>query len=226
MLTRQRTLAAICCLAALSSCGGPLSTLAPQGPAALAIADLWWAMLAGSAAIFLGTMTLFFLAFRARSERPSSTRLWIVGLGIVFPTTVLVSLLVHGLFVGERLQPVAAVNVTQVEAVGRQWEWGFRQVRADGRGPETIGVMHIPAGRPVDVLVRSEDVIHSFWVPVLAGKLDAIPGKTNRLRLLASRPGRYAGACAEFCGIGHTGNRFVVVAHDPASWARLSGEAS
>lgn len=222
MLSRQRASATICCLAGLPACGGPLSTLAPGGPAAAAIADLWWFMLAGAVAIFAGTMALFLMAFRAQARGPASTRLWIMGLGIAFPTTVLVSLLVYGLLVGERLQASAAPDVVEVEAMGRQWEWGFRQVQGDRRGAETVGVLHIPAGRPVDVLVRSEDVIHSFWVPMLAGKMDAIPGKTNRLRLLASRPGRYAGACAEFCGIGHTGNRFFVVAHDPASWARLA----
>ncbi|MBB6226322.1 cytochrome c oxidase subunit II [Polymorphobacter multimanifer] len=203
-----------------------MSTLAPGGPSAGAIANLWWVMLAGAVAIFGLTTGLLGMAFLVRNGGPASVRLWIIGLGIAFPTTVLIVLLLYGLVIGERLQPVAAADVVEIEAIARQWHWRFRPVLADGRGQETIGVLHIPAGRPVDVIVRSEDVIHSFWVPALAGKMDAIPGKTNRLRLVAAQPGRYGGVCAEFCGIGHSGNRFLVIAHDPASWAGVLAAAS
>jgi heme/copper-type cytochrome/quinol oxidase subunit 2 len=197
-----------------------MSTLDPAGPAAGSIATLWWIMLAGAAALFVFTMTLFALAFRAPSRGAASTGLWIKGLGIAFPSAVLLALLGYGIIVGERLQAVPAAEVVTIEALGRQWQWRFR-VLGDSPQQQTIGVMHIPAGRPVDVVIRSEDVIHSFWVPTLAGKMDAIPGKTNRVRIMATVPGRYAGACAEFCGIGHTGNRFVVIAHDPAGWEAL-----
>lgn len=220
-MSGQRALLAIGCTFALAGCAGPMSTLAPEGPAAATIATLWWVMLIGATVIFLGTMGLFVAAFRATRYRGASVGIWIKGLGIAFPSVVLLALLSYGLMVGEALQALPARDGISIEATGRQWEWRFRHARAGAPPLESISVMHIPAGRPVDVLIRSDDVIHSFWVPVLAGKMDAIPGKTNRLRLLAPRPGRYAGQCAEFCGIGHTNNRFVVVAHDPASWARL-----
>ncbi|WP_439533996.1 cytochrome c oxidase subunit II [Polymorphobacter sp.] len=205
-----------------TGCAGPLSTLAPDGPAADSIATLWWVMLAGAVLIFGLTMGLFTLAFRTRDASAASTRVWIKGLGIAFPTVVLIALLFYGLVVGERLQAVPTADVV-VEATSRQWAWRFEHVRADGQRLGSNGVMHVPAGRPVDVVVRSEDVIHSFWVPVLAGKIDAIPGKTNRMRLLTRRPGRYGGVCAEFCGTGHTGHDFIVIAHDAASWAALAG---
>lgn len=81
----------------------------------------------------------------------------------------------------------------------------------------TEGRLHIPAGTPVDVVIRSEDVIHAFWVPQLAGKMDALPGRDNLLRIEASKPGLYHGTSAEFSGIGYAGMRFEVLAYDPAS---------
>src|SRR5690606_30660635 len=77
----------------------------------------------------------------------------------------------------------------------------------------TINVLHVPAGVPIHVRIMASDVIHSFWVPRIAGKLDAVPGKVNRLRLMIDEPGEYAGVCAEFCGDGHTSMRFNVIAH-------------
>jgi heme/copper-type cytochrome/quinol oxidase subunit 2 len=70
-------------------------------------------------------------------------------------------------------------------------------------------------------MVSSDDVIHSFWVPRLGGKIDAIPGTRNRILIRADVPGRYGGVCAEFCGVGHTQMSFAVVAHDAAAWERL-----
>ncbi len=82
-----------------------------------------------------------------------------------------------------------------------------------GEALRSINVMHVPAGVPIHVRIMSSDVIHSFWVPRLSGKLDAVPGKVNRLRLMVDEPGEYAGVCAEYCGDGHTGMRFTLVAH-------------
>jgi cytochrome c oxidase subunit 2 len=72
--------------------------------------------------------------------------------------------------------------------------------------------MHVPVGRTVEVKLASADVIHSFWVPSLAGKRDAIPGKSSSMVIRADAPGRYEGQCAEFCGTQHANMRFVVVA--------------
>ena len=77
----------------------------------------------------------------------------------------------------------------------------------------TRDVLHLPAGVTVDIAVSSRDVIHSFWVPRFAGKIDAVPGHVNFLRLRADEPGRYEGRCSEFCGLGHTTMRFAVIVH-------------
>ncbi|WP_338048867.1 cytochrome B [Rhodobaculum claviforme] len=199
----------------LAGCGGPLSSLDPAGPAAGATAVLWWAMLIGAGVLTL--MVLGLLAAGFGRPRPVREGRWTVGLGLWFSIAVLSALLAAGVWVGERLLPRGDAVVT-VEAHARQWGWRFGH--PDGRGGriETDGTLHIPAGQPVDVIVTSADVIHSFWVPRLAGKIDAIPGRANRLRIEADTPGSFDGLCAEFCGLGHAGMRFRVIAHPPDDW--------
>lgn len=204
---------------ALAGCEGALSTVDPAGPAARTIATLWWVMLAGAVAIFVLVMALIALAFRRVESVDDETRrerLWIIKLGIAFPVVVLLALLAHGLFVGERLLPRARPDVVSVGAEARRMAWIFTYEDAPGR--TTDNVLHIPAGRPVDVAVTTSDVIHSFWVPRLAGKIDAIPGHVNVLRIEADAPGTYAGRSAEFSGPGYDHFIFTVVAHDAAGW--------
>jgi heme/copper-type cytochrome/quinol oxidase subunit 2 len=143
-------------------------------------------------------------------------RVWIVGLGLAFPMVVLAALLAYGLAVGEGLIPREGADVIHVGAQARRWVWTFTY--DDAPGQETQGTLHIPAGRPVDVAITTTDVIHSFWVPRLAGKLDAIPGHVNILRIEADRPGTYEGVSAEFSGAGYDGFTFTVIAHDDAGW--------
>ncbi len=181
-------------------------------------------MLAGATAIFVFVMALLALAFRAGGNGRGRTGLWTVGLGLAFPVTVLAALLGWGLLLGERVLVPADDGTQRVAAEARRWAWTFRYP-GTGRGP-TDGVLMIPAGRPVDVAITSADVIHSFWVPRLAGKLDAIPGHVNVLRLVADAPGDYAGISAEFSGPGYAGHGFTVRALAPGDWdAFLAGAA-
>ena len=113
---------------------------------------------------------------------------------------------------GERLRGGSgSQSPLQIEAVSHQWWWEFRYPNADG--VVTSDVLHIPAGREIVFRVTSVDVIHSFWIPRLGGKIDAIPGHQNTIILKADAPGTYGGVCAEFCGSGHSQMRFRVVAH-------------
>ena len=213
----------------LAGCEERLSAVHPAGPAADIIATLWWVMLGGAAAIFLLVVVLLALAFR-RGGEPSGDAadkrretVWIKGMGLGFTMTVLAVLTVWGLWIGERLLPRPGPDVVAVEAEGRQWSWRFSYPGAPGRVTENT--LHIPARRPVDVRITSTDVIHSFWVPRLAGKLDAIPGHVNVLRIEAWEPGEYAGVRAEFSGTGYRTHGFTVIAHDAAAWdAFLAGE--
>jgi cytochrome c oxidase subunit II len=99
-----------------------------------------------------------------------------------------------------------------IVVTGHQWWW---EVRYTGASPDesfiTANEIHIPVGRPVLIRLRSADVIHSFWVPQLSGKVDLVPGRENTILLHADVPGRYDGQCAEFCGAEHALMRLVVV---------------
>ncbi|WP_407647924.1 cytochrome c oxidase subunit II [Cereibacter azotoformans] len=199
----------------LSGCAEDLSAVHPAGPAAEAIATLWWVMLAGATAIFLLVVVLLTLAMRPRPGG-GSERVWLQGMGLAFPLTVLAALLAYGLVIGERLLPRDHPDRVTVRAEARQWEWRFGY--EDRPDLETRDILHIPAGRPIDVEITSLDVIHGFWVPRLAGKMDAIPGHVNILRIEARRPGDYAGVSAEFSGPGYRTHRFTVRALDAADW--------
>lgn len=210
----------------LAGCGGPLSTLEPAGPAASSIALLWWIMLAGSVVLFAIVVGLFALALlRPAWLAGISARNWIIHGGITMSSVVIALLLIPTFILGERLiaRPQAEPPV-QVQANGRMWVWEFSYPELDGQ-PMTTNVLHIPAGEIVDVLVTSSDVIHSFWSPRLAGKIDAVPGHENVVRLTADRPGVYRGVCAEFCGIGHTQMHFTVIAHPIEDYQQALAEA-
>jgi cytochrome c oxidase subunit II len=198
----------------LAGCDGPLSTLAPSGPVAREVAWLWWAMLGGAGLLFLMVIVLVALAFGP--PRRVSERRWTIAMGVWFPLTVLSVLLGAGLWIGERILP-RTDGAVEVHAHAFQWGWEFTQP-----GPEgpvvTLNLLHIPAGQPVDVLITTEDVIHSFWVPQLGGKMDAMPGRVNRLRLEADEPGLLHGLCAEFCGRGHAHMRFDVQVVPAQDW--------
>jgi cytochrome c oxidase subunit 2 len=108
-----------------------------------------------------------------------------------------------------------------LDVVAHQWWWEVR-VRDSLPSDEfvTANEVHVPVGVPVHVQLHSDDVIHSFWVPELAGKMDVIPGQSNETWLRANRAGVYRGACAEFCGLQHAHMAFAVIADPPAQYAQ------
>ena len=142
---------------------------------------------------------------------------WIIGGGLVMPVPILLGLLFAALILGERLLPLPGAEAPmRIEARASQWQWRFAYPEIAGAGEtETL---HMPAGQPVDIVVTAHDVIHSFWIPRLGGKIDAIPGHANIIRLQADKPGIYRGICAEYCGTGHETMHFVVEAHAEADF--------
>jgi cytochrome c oxidase subunit 2 len=113
----------------------------------------------------------------------------------------------------------------RVRVTGHQWWWEIEYLDATPADRiRTANELHIPAGRPVTLELISDDVIHSFWVPSLQGKRDLLPGYANNLQVQASRPGRYRGECAEFCGWQHAHMAFVVHAHEPEAFVRWQRE--
>lgn len=194
------------------------SVLQPQGEDAARIAEIGWVLYLGAAAIFVAAALLLGLAMYgpARARRLLGRPALIVAAGVAFPTAALTALLVYA------LQAAAAMArgpepALRIEVAGELWWWRVRYRDAGGGLLfETANEIRIPAGVPVEFLLRSDNVIHSFWAPSLAGKLDLVPGRVNRLRVLAPEPGVFRGFCAEYCGAQHANMRFEVQALEPA----------
>ncbi|MFC4728641.1 cytochrome c oxidase subunit II [Coralloluteibacterium thermophilus] len=203
--------------ALLAACAGEQSSLDPRGPAAAAAAEAWWVMLVGASAIFALVMGLVIYAtLRAPERRPRlrPNPFILVG-GLLFPITVLTALLIYGTTVGRRMVFAGEVPTLRIEVTGHQWWWEVRYPADAERGwaeAVTANELWLPVGELAEITVRSVDVIHSFWIPQLGGKLDMIPGRDNTLRLMAEAPGEFRGQCAEFCGAQHALMSFVATA--------------
>jgi cytochrome c oxidase subunit II len=211
----------LCMLGALGGCKGELSMMDPQGPAARSIANIGWVMFIGAGLILLLVMTLALIAVLRSpgTPRSSSELLFIVGGGLVFPTVTLSALLAYGVYQMGDLRAPPPEDPVRIEVVGNQWWWEVLYLDADDRVLlSTANEIHIPYGTPVSIFLRTEDVIHSFSVPTLAGKIDLVPGRRNHVRLHADRPGTFRGQCAEFCGAQHARMGFHVVAQSQAEF--------
>ena len=204
------------------------SVLSPAAGAAESIASLGWVLFAGAAAIFAGVMGLLAWAVARRTDaRPVRPLRWIVGGGLVFPLLVLASLLAYssGRTPGWLVPPPPGALIVGITA--RMWWWEVRyRDPASGRDITLANELHLPVGRPVWLGLNSPDVIHSFWVPALAGKVDMVPGRVNHLLVEAGRAGVYRGQCAEYCGDQHARMALHVVARPPAEFdAWLAAQA-
>lgn len=204
--------------------GGAQSALDPAGPNAAAIAHLTWLMFGGGALIFLLVMALTAQAlWLGRSRRFIASQAAVIAGGVALPVVVLSSLLVYGLVVAREIvgQPAAM----SIHVVGEQFWWRIYYQRENGARIEIANEIHIPVGRPVEFTLTTADVIHSFWIPKLGGKLDMIPGQTNRMVLQADTPGVYRGQCTEYCGAAHALMAFDVVARPAEEFeAWLAGQ--
>jgi cytochrome c oxidase subunit 2 len=204
---------------------GVQSALAPRGPAAAEIAQIAWVLFAGAAVVLAVVLALTAYAVFARRERAArlSPRRLIVGGGIAFPAIVLSALLVWT--VARGMPAALGGEALAIEVIGEQWWWRVHYLDADGRRDfATANEIRIPAGRTVELRLASADVVHSFWVPALAGKLDMIPGRTNRLRVRADRPGEFRAQCAEYCGGPHALMALYVLAEPPEAFDRWAAE--
>lgn len=196
----------------VAGCGGPMSTLEPAGREAERIAQLFTWMSGGAVVVWLLVIGLAIYAVR-RPPGPQDRRsaVLVLGGGIVLPTLVLTGLLTYGLWSLPRVLEPAPEGSLRIDVTGEQWWWRVRYVPAAGEPVELANEIHLPLGERVEFRLASPDVIHAFWIPSLAGKVDMIPGRQTRLALEATRPGVYRGACAEYCGASHAFMNFMVV---------------
>ena len=216
-------------LISLSGCSGAQSALDPAGEEAAAVYRLFIVMVVGGALIWLAVVLLIVHAGRRR-EKPwpaeEAGRLIVWG-GVAFPVLVLFALLAYAVWLMPSIRPWLARQQpasAAIEVVGEQFWWRIRYPARDGMpGFETANELRLPVGERTAFSLKAADVIHSFWIPVLGGKMDMIPGRTNTLSLKPTRTGTFRGACAEFCGTSHTLMAFSVVVmegRDYDAWRR------
>jgi cytochrome c oxidase subunit II len=232
-----RNLAFIPLLLMLTGCRVALSTFNPHGPAAQRIANLSWIMTILFLVISLVMWILFAYAFYRRrgslaEHEPVESgggEMWIAIGGLVVPIVVLTALFVAGLSLLSDFPIHGASALTRSQMaqsmkpkiliIGHQWWWEIRYLNDDpSKEFTTANELHLPAGRPVNIELTTADVIHSFWVPALDGKIDLIPDQTNYIRMIASQPGAYAGQCATYCGAEHALMRLLAVVQTPAQY--------
>jgi cytochrome c oxidase subunit 2 len=222
-LFRRATLAAAIPLL-LTACAGQQSALDADGVEAGGTLTLTGVMTAGAFVIlaFVCVVAAAAILGPAAMRRAIAAERFVVGWGLVFPVVVVTALLVVGLAM-MRTGPAAAAagQPTEVTVSGEQWWWRITY-EIDGREIASANELLIPVGRPVRIALTSPDVIHSFWVPAYAGKVDMIPGRTNTITLHAETPGLRRGQCAEYCGGAHALMAFTVLALEPDKYeARL-----
>jgi cytochrome c oxidase subunit II len=192
----------------VAGCADHPSALNPSGEEAQSVYILFLAMSAGAAIIWLVVIGLMIHAFREgrRRHRQEGSQALILWGGAVFPSVVLLILLGFTLWLMPTLRPWhgAQAAAPRMEVIGEQYWWRVRYL--DGEGKllfETANEVRLPLGEPTTFSLLARDVIHSFWIPALGGKMDMIPGRRNTLTLTPTRPGIYRGPCAEFCGTSH-----------------------
>ena len=201
------------------SAGGSLD---PQGPVAEAMADLWWLMLVLGVVVFIVFAVLLGIGlFRRPSDATGDaddgdasgrTGRWLVGWGVIGPLVIIAVVFGATIQAMRVMEDDAPPDALVVDVVGQQWSY---EVSYPDHDVTMTNELHIPVGRTVALRLTSADVIHSFWVPELGGKLDMLPDGVNTLVLRADEPGEHVSRCAEFCGLEHTTMRLTVIA-EPA----------
>jgi cytochrome c oxidase subunit 2 len=221
-----------------AGCGGQQSVLDAQGEAAIQIQHLIYGIIFTCSLVWLAVaFVLFWALARSREDAPPPLRLdprqerrmmfAVIG-GVAGTCLVILAFTVASFLTTRALSGAQADVRIQVRAL--QWWW---EVRYLSRTPElefvTANELHIPVGRTVRIELEGVDVIHSLWLPNLAGKQDLIPGRRNQLTLTARTAGTYRGQCAEFCGLQHAHMALFVIAEEPAAfdaWTARQREAA
>ncbi len=204
----------------LAACSERQSAMAAHGPEAERIALLAVIVFAGAVVVMFVVMSALWLAIRGSAGQRSALageRAIRIG-GIAFPVLTLTVLLGYGLWLMRESLALETQPALRVAVTGEQWWWRLGYRDRGGNAFAEANEIRIPVGVEVEFELHSADVIHSFWVPSLGGKLDMIPGRTNRLRLRAEHAGIYRGQCAEYCGGPHALMALEIVALPPAEF--------
>jgi cytochrome c oxidase subunit II len=223
--------AALTLLPLLAACGEghlekyPQTTFAPATEYARITDDLF--MLTMGLGVAVGILVFILLGviivrYRYRPGMPEpeqihgNTRLELMWTFI--PAVILAIIAVPTVRAIFATQPEPEAHALEVEVIGKQWWWEFRYMLPNGDTVVTANEVNVPVGRQVVLLLKSDNVLHSFWVPQMGGKRDLITNRVNRLVFTPEEPGVYLGQCAEFCGDSHALMRMRLVAHTPEGY--------
>lgn len=219
-----------------STAMGPQSMFNTHGRVAEEQLSVFWWTVYVSAFLLVTVGAVFFYAvfkfkakpgqdFKVPEQSHGSTTLEV---GLIIASCVLLLFIAvpnaKALFFMEAPPEAERANAFKVVAIGHQWWWEFQYPES---GVVSANELHIPVNRPIEVEIRSADVLHSFWVPQLAGKMDAVPGQVSTMWLDALEPGKYSGQCTEYCGDSHANMRFDVFAHEDGefqAWLKKEGK--
>lgn len=202
------------------------SALHPAGVEAAALADLFWVMLAGAVVLWVLLNGAFFYVTQVnRRSFPRRAGEWIIILGVALPAVVLPVLLAYGLTLMADQRAPGAEGGLVAHVTGEQWWW--RVAYQTPEGPViSANELRLPVGARTEVKLGARNVIHSFWIPALAGKMDMFPGRETRIALEPTKEGVFRGQCAELCGASHALMAFKVVVMAPDAFkAWLEREA-
>ncbi|MBA4147080.1 MAG: cytochrome c oxidase subunit II [Verrucomicrobia bacterium] len=208
-----RTAIALMTATLLCGCGGEhfQSVLHPASPEAGEISRLWWFMLAVCGTVFVIVIALLIVAIGRRGNRkpqaPGGDAKFVLIGGMLIPGIILFVLLIYS--ISAKVVLTGDERNLTIQVIGHQWWW---EVRYPNQDIVIANEIYIPVGEPVRLQLKSADVIHSFWVPNLHGKMDMLPEHINTFWIRADKPGVYRGQCAEFCGAQHAWMAFEVVA--------------
>jgi len=176
--------------------------------------------------VVLVTLVLILGIVRRRQISTDVTRTgtglrWVIMGGIVAPTIILAVVLVLAMKTLAQDTAPRTTPTVAIQVIGHRWWW---EIRYPGHSLSdrfvTANELHIPAGQPVRLELTTADVIHSFWIPQLAGKTDLIPGQQNVTWIEADSAGTYAGRCGEYCGLQHANMMLSVTADPPDEFTR------
>jgi cytochrome c oxidase subunit 2 len=184
----------------------------PAGPTAQSIHRLGVTMYVIATLVVLLVTALALIPVLRRREREVNQRLFLWGGGVALPLLTLSAIVPYVMTVGHETRGRTAAERLSVDVTGWTywWEMSYRRPGSPS-AVASANELRLPVGEPVELLLRSNDVIHSFWIPNIAGKTDMIPGRVNRMVIRADRPGVYRGQCAEYCGLQHSLMAFDVV---------------
>lgn len=218
----------LCAAAMLVGCAGPQSALDPAGPSAASIHRLGIVLWIGAALVTLLVVVLMLVPFLSRRERVVNRKLFLWGGGIALPAVTLTFLVPYVMMIGQETRAATTPDRLAVDVTGSLYWWEMAYRRGNALASITsANELRLPVGEPVELFLRANDVIHSFWVPNIAGKVDMIPGRINRTVIQVDRAGVFRGQCAEYCGAQHSLMAFDVIAIPRAdfdSWLARLGE--